>query len=108
MPKIRAMHAKKSIGDAASGLQDLVDSAEDLLTDLKDQKGEAVERLREKVSTTISDARQRLADSDVSDIASEAYDNAVGLVRQDPWRAVAIGALALLAGSLLLRALSDD
>ena len=108
MAKVRAMHAKKSIGDTASNLQDLIDSAEELLEDLKHQQGEAVERLRDKVSATISDARERIAESSLSDTASEAYDNAVGFVRQDAWRAVAIGALALLAGSLLLRTFSAD
>jgi ElaB/YqjD/DUF883 family membrane-anchored ribosome-binding protein len=99
MAKRRAMQATNSVDNAASGLQEFIDSAEDLLEGLQDQQGVAVERLRAKVSATISSARERLADTDVSEMASEAYDNTVGFIRQDRWRAVAVGALAILAAS---------
>jgi ElaB/YqjD/DUF883 family membrane-anchored ribosome-binding protein len=108
LAKRGARQAKNSVDNAASGLQEFIDSAEDLLEGLQDQQGVAVERLRAKVSATISSARERLADTDVSEMASEAYDNTVGFIRQDPWRAVAVGALAILAASLLIRAVSDD
>jgi ElaB/YqjD/DUF883 family membrane-anchored ribosome-binding protein len=108
MVKRRAMQAKNSVDGAASGLKDLIDSAEDMLESLKDQQGAAAEKLREKVSATISSARDRLADIDVSEAASDAYEGAVGLIREDPWRAVAVGALAALAATLLFQVLSDD
>ena len=98
-----AMHAKRVVSDSASGLQSLIDSSEDLLESLKDQQGAAVERVREKVSATLQSAQQRLSDLDISGTAAEALDNTVGFIRRDPWRTVAIGALAVLAVSLLVR-----
>jgi ElaB/YqjD/DUF883 family membrane-anchored ribosome-binding protein len=108
MAKRRAMQAKNSVEHAASDLQDLIESAEDLLESLQEQQGAAVERLRTKVSATITSARARLADTDVSEMASEAYDNTVGFIRQDPWRTVAIGALAVLTATLVIRAVTDE
>ncbi len=98
-----AMHAKRVVADSTSGLQTLIDSSEDLLESLKDQQGAAADRLREKVSATMKVAQRRLSDLDVSGATSEALDNTVGFLRRDPWRAVAIGALAVLALSLLVR-----
>jgi ElaB/YqjD/DUF883 family membrane-anchored ribosome-binding protein len=98
-----AMHAKRVVADSASGLQNLIDSSEDLLESLKDQQGAAADRLREKVSATMKVAQRRLSDLDISGAASEAVDNTVGFIRRDPWRTVAIGALAVLAVSLLVR-----
>jgi ElaB/YqjD/DUF883 family membrane-anchored ribosome-binding protein len=108
MAKRRAMQAKNSVDNAASGLKDLIDSAEDLLESLKDQQGATADQLRAKVAATISSAQNRLSDIDVPEVASDAYEDTVGFIREDPWRAVAVGALAALAASLLLRALSDD
>jgi ElaB/YqjD/DUF883 family membrane-anchored ribosome-binding protein len=45
---------------------------------------------------------------DVPEIASDAIDSTVGFLRSDPWRTVAIGALAVLAVSLLVRSGSND
>jgi ElaB/YqjD/DUF883 family membrane-anchored ribosome-binding protein len=103
-----AMQANKKVTDAASGLQDLIESAEDLLESVQDQQGAAAEKLREKVSETVRSARTRLSELDVSEMASDAVDGAVGFLRSDPWRTVAIGALAVLAISLLVRGSSAD
>lgn len=108
MARLRAIRAKKSVSDAAESLQNVIDSAEDMLEDVEDQKGDAVESLRERLSASITDARQRLASLNVSESVSEAYDNTIGFVRDDPWRAIAIGAIAVLALTALIRATSDD
>jgi ElaB/YqjD/DUF883 family membrane-anchored ribosome-binding protein len=104
----RAKQSKKKVSAAASGLQDLIDSAEELLESMKEQQGAAAEKLREKISETLENARGRLSQLDVQEIASDAVDSTVGFLRSDPWRTVAIGALAVLAVSLLVRSGSDD
>jgi ElaB/YqjD/DUF883 family membrane-anchored ribosome-binding protein len=103
-----AKRLKKKVADAASGLQDLIDSAEELLESIKDQPGAAAQKLREKIADTVEDARARLADLDVPEMASNAMNSTVGFLRADPWRTVAIGALAVLAVSLMVRSGSDD
>ena len=108
MPTKRAKQAKKKVADATSGLQELIDSADDLLESLKDQPGAAAEKLREKVSETVRSARARLSELDVPEVASEAVETTVGFLRSDPWRTVALGALALLAVSLLLRGSAEE
>jgi ElaB/YqjD/DUF883 family membrane-anchored ribosome-binding protein len=102
--------AKSTAADAAAGLQDLIDSADGLLTDLQHQQGAAVQALREKVTTTIAAARRKLDElaPDIKAAAGETLDSAIGFVRRDPWRAVAIGALTLLAFSLLTRLGEED
>jgi ElaB/YqjD/DUF883 family membrane-anchored ribosome-binding protein len=99
---------KKAVADSASGLQSMIDSAEELLESVKDQQGAVAASLREKLSDTIDKARDRLDAFDAQEAASEAIDTTVGFVRNDPWRSVAIGTLALLAVTLLLRLSSDD
>ena len=108
MAKRRAMQAKNSVSTAESGLQDVIESAEELLENLHDQQGAATDRLRERISATLSSARERLANINVAATASDVYDSAVGYVRQDPWRAVALGTFATLAVVLLIRSVSED
>lgn len=96
----RARQANRA---AASGFQQLIDTAEEMLEDLKGQSGAAVEALREKVSATATSARERLADlgPQLSDAATDALESSATFVRNDPWRAVALGALAYIALSFL-------
>jgi ElaB/YqjD/DUF883 family membrane-anchored ribosome-binding protein len=108
MARLRGMHANRTVDDAASSLQGLIDSGQGLLESLKDQQGAAAAQLRERVSAAMSHARDRLDDLDMPETASDAYENTVGYIQEDPWRAVAIGALALLTGSVLFRLLSND
>jgi ElaB/YqjD/DUF883 family membrane-anchored ribosome-binding protein len=98
-----ATQSKKNGSLAASGLHDLIENAEELLESVKDLDGAAAEKVRESVSKTVQDARARLSELDVPEMASDAIDNTVGFVRRDPWRAVAIAALAVLAISTLVR-----
>jgi ElaB/YqjD/DUF883 family membrane-anchored ribosome-binding protein len=107
MTKHKARQAKRAIADSASGLQDLIDSAEDLLESVRDQPGEVADQLRSKVSSTLKSARARLDKVDVQEMASDTFDSTVGFLRSDPWRTVAIGALAVLAVSLLVNRGSD-
>jgi ElaB/YqjD/DUF883 family membrane-anchored ribosome-binding protein len=86
---------------AAATLQRVIDSAEEFLDGLREQQGEAVERVRAKVQGAIEGAREQLRMLDVEQVATSAVSNTVGFVRQDPWRAVAIGALAVIAAFVL-------
>ena len=99
----RAKQSKKNGSLAAAGLHDLIESAEGLLESVKDLEGAAAEKVRENVSKTVQGARARLSELDIPEMASDAIDSTVGFVRRDPWRAVAIGALAVLAVSTLVR-----
>lgn len=108
MPTKRAKRSKKSAPNTSSGLQDLIESAEELLESLKDQQGAAVEVLREKLSQTIDSAHTRISQLDVPEIASDAIESTAAFLRSDPWRTVAIGALAVLAISLWVRSGSSD
>jgi ElaB/YqjD/DUF883 family membrane-anchored ribosome-binding protein len=92
--------ARGAASAAASGLQEVIDSAEDLLKDFAGQSGAAAEAMREKISATAEAARSRLADLAV-DAADGARENAVEFVRNDPWRAVALAALTYIAASTL-------
>jgi ElaB/YqjD/DUF883 family membrane-anchored ribosome-binding protein len=94
---------------AAAGLQELIKSAEGLLRDIKDQSGEAVEALREKVSATAASARGHLADlaPELSDVATATGQRAVAFARRDPWRAAALAALAYIVLSALIPSRHD-
>lgn len=108
MPTKRTKQAKKKVADATSGLQDLIDSADDLLESLKDQPGAAAEKLRGKVSETVRSARALLSELDVPEVASEAVEATVGFLRSDPRRTVALGVLAVLAVFLVVRGSGDQ
>ena len=101
--------ARQANRTAASGLQQLIDAAEEMLEDLRGQSGAAVEAMREKVSASAEAARERLAElgPQLSDAASDALESSKTFVRNDPWRAVALGALAYIALSFLFSG-NDD
>jgi ElaB/YqjD/DUF883 family membrane-anchored ribosome-binding protein len=106
MAKRTPKRTKKAIAESASALQDVIDSAEELLESLKDQPGAAVQRAREKISTTLKMPRDRLEDLKGTEVASDAFDSTVRFLKSDPWRTVAIGALAVLVISLVVRGTS--
>jgi ElaB/YqjD/DUF883 family membrane-anchored ribosome-binding protein len=89
--------------DIQDNLEDLIESVEALLTDLKDQQGAAAEKLRTRAWATVKSARQRLADfrPEVGDLAAKTMRGTVKFVRHDPWRALAIGALVIVAAGVL-------
>jgi len=94
---------RRAAPESVSGLQGVIDSADELLESLRDQQGEAADRLRTKVAASVQSARERLQSLDVPELAGEAIDSASGFFRANPWRTVAIGALAALAVSLVAR-----
>ena len=102
------MHAKNAISSAASSLRDVIDSAEDILEDVQNQKGRAADELRERLSGAVTNARAKLRELDLPDSVSEAYDDSVNYARANPWTTVAVGSVAVLAAVLLFRAISDD
>jgi ElaB/YqjD/DUF883 family membrane-anchored ribosome-binding protein len=89
--------------DIQDNLADLIESVEALLGDLKDQRGAAAETLRTRAWATVKSARRRLADvsPEVGDLAAKTMRGTAKFVRRDPWRAVAIGALVVVAAGVL-------
>jgi len=102
MTKRAAKQAKQAVAESAAGLQDVIDSADEFLETLRDQQGEAVDRLRTKMAASVKTAHERLENLEVPELARDAVGRTSTFVRRDPWRAVAIGALAVLAVSLVV------
>jgi ElaB/YqjD/DUF883 family membrane-anchored ribosome-binding protein len=98
--------AQAASDEIREGLEELIGSAESLLLELQDQKTAVADSLRKRAAATIKSARRRLAQlqPDVQELATKTYRGTVTFVRQDPWRAVALGALFALAIGLLVRA----
>ena len=96
--------------DIGNTLEDLIESAEALLEELQDQQGAAAETLRAKAWSTIKSARGRLADMrpQVGDLAAKTLRGTWTFVRRDPWRAVALGALLIVALGVLAQAGDDE
>lgn len=93
----------KTVADhsAAAGIQCVIDSAVEFLDGLQEQQGEAVERVRARIEGVVDRAREQLRTLDVEEVAANSVARTVRFVRLDPWRAVAIGALAVVAALLL-------
>ena len=94
---------RRAVAESASGLQGIIDSADELLESLRDQQGEAVDQLRTRVAANVKSARERLRRLEVPELAGDAIDRAAGFFRASPWRTVAIGALAAVAIALVAR-----
>jgi len=83
-------------------------STEALLAALGDQSGEAIDELRARLTSTITDVKRQLGSSFVASARekiAQARDTVTQVnefVTEKPWTAVAIGAgIGLLAGLLL-------
>ena len=101
----------RTIGsDIGAGLEELIESAEALLEELNDQQGPAVESLRARASATLKSASRHLSAlrPNVEELASRTLQQTMGFVRRDPWRAVALGALAIVALGILAHASGDE
>ncbi|HPF26687.1 MAG TPA: DUF883 family protein [Steroidobacteraceae bacterium] len=85
-------------------LNRVVDQAEELLRSLSDTGGEAVAAARERVRHTLHDAKEKLSDTGVKarDFANRTATKADEYVHANPWRAVALGALAGAVATLLI------
>jgi ElaB/YqjD/DUF883 family membrane-anchored ribosome-binding protein len=93
---------------ARKELREVLASTEALLTALGDQGGEAINELRERLTTTIADVKKELGNSFVNgarDTIYRARDTATSInefVRESPWAAVGIGAgIGVLVGLIL-------
>lgn len=91
---------------AVHELKALLASSEDLLESLGDQSGEAVEKLRERLTAAVVKAKQRLGNpaSAVSSAAEGAADSARSYVTRNPWTVLAIGTVAGVAIGAFLSA----
>jgi len=88
-----------------------VSQAEDLLRALGNESGQAIDAMRERVSTTLRDAKSRLSGraSQAKNVASDTMTRADAYVHENPWRAVAIGAgIGMLLAVVLARRSSDS
>jgi len=93
---------------AQQELREMLASTEALLAALGDQSGEAIDQLRERLTTTISDVKKELGSSFVASArekiakARDTVTHVNDFVTEKPWTAVAIAAgIGLLAGLLL-------
>jgi len=86
--------------DRATKLDELIDGAEELLTNLTDAHNPDIQELRDRVDQAIADARRAFAQTEeelsvkLRDIAHTVDD----YVRDYPWLAVATG--VLVAGTI--------
>ena len=90
------------IDPAVDELNRIVAQAEQLLSQLGEQTGEAADAVRERVTQTLNQARSRLAATavDVEQAAESLAQRTDKYVRANPWQSVAIA--ALLGGALTL------
>jgi ElaB/YqjD/DUF883 family membrane-anchored ribosome-binding protein len=102
--------AKDLQDDLGDGLQELINSAEALLEELRDAKDPAIETLRAKLRRTVKGATGRLQalKPDVSELTSQTLQHTMSFVKRDPWRALALGALAVVALGIIAHASGDE
>ena len=96
---------RRATSDAlASQLDDLIESAGELLENLNEQRGEATEALRSRASRNIEGARRRLSGlkRQVPESTMEAARVAADYARRNPWSTVAVGTLVVGAVAALL------
>lgn len=92
--------------EAADELRGVVDKADELLRTITEDGGEIADELRERVSSTVDAARQRLGDLELSarDAASRAASRADDYVTTNPWAAIAVAAaLGAVVGAAVTR-----
>jgi len=96
--------------DKASKLDELIDDAEELLTNLTDAHDPDIQRLRDRVDDAIHAARRAIgrAEDDVALKLRDLAQTADDYVHDHPWRAVltcavVAGAIGFIAGSAARR-----
>jgi ElaB/YqjD/DUF883 family membrane-anchored ribosome-binding protein len=107
---IGTAEARRTSESLVTELEDLIQSASDLLENLNEQRGDAVEGLRTRATRNIDSARRRIADMkpEVHRRARHATHAASEFARSNPWSTAAIGtAIAASLGALLYMSLSD-
>jgi ElaB/YqjD/DUF883 family membrane-anchored ribosome-binding protein len=82
----------------------IMKDAEDLLRNTGQQASEGYQKARAKFESTLSTARDGLstAEERLMETSREAMETADQYVRENPWQAVGIGALAGLVAGLLI------
>lgn len=105
MPKSRSRRAAAE--EVTEGLQAILDSAQEFLETLGDQKGAAVDDLRARLSATVASTTRRLS-SFAGEASVQAAKSTVRYVRREPWKAVGIAVLALAAWQLATHLMGDD
>src|SRR5205085_2842807 len=80
-------------------LQGLIDSAEQLMEEIKDQHEPAIAEVRSRASATLKAARARLSllQPEIAPFRRKALRATGRFVRRDPWRATAVTSLFVLA-----------
>ena len=93
---------------AQKELRDVLASTEALLEALGDEGGEAIDELRERLTSTITDVKKELGSSFIASArekiarARDAAASVDEFVQDRPWSAVAIGAgIGMLVGLIL-------
>src|SRR5262245_5498076 len=111
MARTLEANARRTSDALASQLDELIESAGELLDSLNDQRDDAASALRSRASKNIEGARRRLASlkRQVPEGATRAAQAAAGFARSNPWTAVAAGtAIAASIAAILYFTLSDD
>lgn len=101
MNALREARLRRDLNSVAGQVQNLLER-------MGDEGSERLESLRDRVSTAASTlaagARDKLSSLDVRDSARQAARYTDAYVRDNPWRAIGIGAIAgLLIGYLVSR-----
>lgn len=96
-----AQHAGSAAGEE---VQNLIADVEDLMARVSDAADPEVRRLRSKVAAAITTAKKAIANGvgQVQGQASEAIEASDRFVRNQPWEAIGIAALAGVAVGFLL------
>lgn len=96
--------AQDATGTAREEVQNLISDVEDLIHRVGDATDPEVRRLRSKVATAVETTKKSIADS--ADViqrqAREAFQASDRYVRNQPWEAIGIAALAGIAVGYLV------
>jgi ElaB/YqjD/DUF883 family membrane-anchored ribosome-binding protein len=116
MSRTAEAQMRRSGNVLAGELEDLINSATELLESVKDQRGEAIDALRSRASRNLDKARQRAASlkpqmreaaTRAADTATWAAGAATDFARRNPWSSVAIGTAVAAAVAILVYASSS-
>jgi ElaB/YqjD/DUF883 family membrane-anchored ribosome-binding protein len=103
--KSAARDKVQQVGAAASDeVQNLIADVEDLIDRVSDAADPEVKRLRSKVAAAVASTKKTIASGadQVQRQAKEAFDASDRYVRNQPWEAIGIAALAGVAVGFLL------
>jgi len=96
--------AQEATGTAREEVQNLISDVEDLIDRVGEAADPEVRRLRSKVATAVETTKKSIADSadQVQRQAREAFAASDRYVRNQPWEAIGIAALAGIAVGYLV------